>query len=292
MIVPGRREFVTALACSLVFPQLRAIAGKRVAVLDWALMETMLAIGCIPIAGVAVSDWNKSNLGPRLPAGVADLGLSPEINFELLATLEPDLIIMSPFVEQLQPALERIAPVWKLSVFEPASAPLAHQQELTRKLGDRLGRSDEAGKYLAMAEQTLDQCRERILARSGPRVLLVNFVDARHVRVYGGNGLYENVLDRIGLVNGWTGHTNYWGYATVGIERLATTAELTLIAFDPIPPDALQTLQGSPLWTQLPFVKAGHFLILPSVLMFGALPSALRLARLLSDHLYANAGVS
>jgi len=282
----GRRGFLTTLACSTVLPPLRAIAdtGMRVAVLDWALMETMLAIGCTPIGGVAVSDWNRSDMGPRLAPSVADLGLSPEINFELLASLGPDLIIMSPFVEQLQPALERIAPVWNLSVFERAATPLEHQRELTRKIGGRLGRIGETDRYLAAAERTLNQCRAHILARPRPPVLLVNFVDARHVRVYGGNGLYQNVLDRIGLVNAWTGQTNYWGYATVGVERLATTADLNLIAFEPIPADALPTLESSPLWTELPFVKAGHFSILPSVLMFGALPSALRLARLLSEH--------
>jgi iron complex transport system substrate-binding protein len=256
----------------------------RVAVLDWALMETVLAIGCTPIAGVAVSDWNRSDMGPHLAPSVADLGLSPEINFELLASLEPDLIIMSPFVEQLQPALERIAPVWNLSVFERAATPLEHQRELTRKIGGRLGRIGETDRYLAAAARTLNHCRAHILARPRPPVLLVNFVDARHVRVYGGNGLYQNVLDSIGLVNAWMGQTNYWGYATVGVERLATTADLNLIAFEPIPADALPTLESSPLWTELPFVKARHFSILPSVLMFGALPSALRLARLLSEH--------
>jgi iron complex transport system substrate-binding protein len=287
MTRPGRRGFLASVAFFAAVPPLRATAGMgmRVAALDWALMETMLAIGCTPVAGVAVSDWNRSDMGPHLPPSVADLGLSPEIDFELLATLEPDLIVMSPFVEQLQPALERIAPVWNVSVFERAASPLGHQRELTRKIGRRLGRTVEADRYLEAAERTLDQRRARALARPRRPVLLVNFVDARHVRVYAGNGLYQNVLDRIGLANAWTGQTNYWGYATVGIERLATTAELDLIAFQPIPADALPTLESSPLWTELPFVKAGHVSILPGVLMFGALPSALRLSRLLDEHL-------
>jgi iron complex transport system substrate-binding protein len=283
---PGRREFIACLALTPVLPRLaEAAAGpSRVAVLDWALMETMLAIGRPPIAVVAASDWNRSGMGPPLLPGVADLGLSPEINFELLASLKPDLIVMSPFVDQLEPALGRIARTWNLSVFEPAAAPLQHQRELTRMLGARLGGADEAERYVADAELNLDEIRRRIGARPKRPVLLVNFIDARHVRVYGGSGLYQNVLDRIGLVNAWTGQTNYWGYATIGIERLATTSDLQLIAFEPIPADAQATLERSPLWRQLPFVKAGRVSILPSVLMFGALPSALRLARLLDDH--------
>jgi len=280
-----RREFLNFLTLSSLLPQLAAAANIRVAVLDWALMETMFAIEYVPIAVVAASDWYRGNMGPRLPAGVADLGLSPEINFELLASLKPDLILMSPFVEQLEPALKRIAPTWDLSVFEPAESPLLYQRQLTQMIGARLGRVAATEQFLAEAERTLDQCRAHLVTRSARPVLLVNFIDARHVRVYGGNGLYQNVLDRIGLVNAWKGQTNYWGYVTVGIERLATNGDLHLIAFEPIPPDSRSTLQRSPLWSELPFVRAGHLSILPGVLMFGALPSALRLACFLDEYL-------
>jgi len=288
-----RRQFLAGLTLSPLVTGLVEAAGRpRAAVLDWALLETTLAIGHPPIAVVAGKDWNSSNMGPRLPANVADLGLSPEINFELLASLKPDLIVMSPFVEQLEPVLRRIAPTWNLSVFEHAATPLQHQRELTRKLGVRLGRSAETERYLAETDRRFDAIRARLASRSKRLVLLANFIDARHVRVYGGSGLYQNVLDRLGLVNAWTGETNYWGYATVGIERLATVSDLEMIAFDPVPPDARTTLARSPLWTQLPFVKAGRVSMLPSVLMFGALPSALRLAELLDEELSVRARTS
>jgi iron complex transport system substrate-binding protein len=283
--VLNRRDFLALLTLPALMPR-KAAAGMRVAVLDWALMETMLAVGATPLAVVAADDWNREGLGARLPAGVADLGLSPEINFELLASLQPELIVMSPFVAQLKPVLQRIAPVWEVSVFEAAGRPLAHQFELTRRIGDRLGRGRETDAYLAMATQRFAEYRERLGARKIGPVLLVNFVDARHVRVYGGNGLYQNVLEMLGLVNAWKGQTNYWGYATVGVEQLATKEDLHLIAFEPVPPDARPTLQRSPLWAELPFIRAGHFVTLPSVLMFGALPSALRLAELLDGYLH------
>jgi ABC-type Fe3+-hydroxamate transport system substrate-binding protein len=144
---------------------------------------------------------------------------------------------------------------------------------------------DAARSFLAGAERRFDAYRSRIAALHPLPVLLVNFMDGRHVRVYGGSGLYQNVLERIGVTNAWTGETNYWGFSTVGIERLATREDLRLIAFEPIPADTRPTLERSPLWSRLPFVKAGHVSVLPSVLMFGAMPSALRFARLLVEHL-------
>jgi iron complex transport system substrate-binding protein len=158
---------------------------------------------------------------------------------------------------------------------------LAQPRLLTKTLGERLGCVEASRAFLADADRLLDSYRTRVAALNSLPVLLVNFIDARHVRVYGGAGLYQNVLDRIGVTNAWTGETNYWGYATVGIEKLATTRDLRLIAFEPIPADAQPTLRLSPLWTRLPFVMAGHVSELPTVFMFGAMLSALRFARLL-----------
>ena len=96
------------------------------------------------------------------------------------------------------------------------------------------------------------------------------------------------MLDRLGLTNAWTGETNYWGFNTIGLERLATMpADVRLIAFEPIPPDVPQMQAASPLWQSLPFVAAGRTSVLPGVLMFGMLPSALRFAELLTAHLEA-----
>jgi iron complex transport system substrate-binding protein len=284
--VLDRRSFLTSLTAATLSQRLSAAeVGLRVASLDWALAETMIALGQKPIAIVAAGDWDRFVVEPPLPSGVVDLGLQQEINFELLASLKPDLILTSPFLQDADPILEKIGATLKLSIFEKGTKPLAQPKELMRILGERLARAEAARNFLGKAEETFESHRSRIASLRPLPVLLVNFIDARHVRVYGGAGLYQNVLDRIGVVNAWTAETNYWGYSTVGIEKLATTKNLRLIAFEPIQPDARPTLERSPLWSRLPFVKAGQVSVLPSVLMFGAMPSALRFARLLVDHL-------
>ncbi|HEV2269205.1 MAG TPA: ABC transporter substrate-binding protein [Steroidobacteraceae bacterium] len=269
----------------------RAFAGARrlrVAALDWALAETMLALRYNPVALVAAGDWNRFVVEPALPPGIADVGLQQQVNFELLAALQPDLILTSPFSQQIEPVLRRIAPTERFSVFAPSPVPLRTAQSLMRALGGRLGRTAEAAEFLRAANAQLDAYRERVRVLRPPPVLLINFVDARHARVYGGAGLFQNVLDRIGVSNAWTGATNYWGFTTVGIERLATNVDLRLMVFDPVPADVRPTLSQSPLWLELPFVRAGHVARLPPVLMFGAMPAALRFARLLMQTLERN----
>lgn len=284
----NRRSFISSLAIAALLQRFAtAETGLRVASLDWALAETMMALGQVPIAIVAASDWDRFVVEPPLPRGVVDLGLQQGINFELLASLKPDLILTSPFVQDAEPILKKIGKTLNLSIFEKGTLPLERPLFLTKSLGELLGRSQAATAYLSDAERMLDSYRNRVAILHSLPVLLVNFIDPRHVRVYGGSGLYQNVLDRIGIANAWTGATNYWGYSTVGIEKLATTKNLRLIVFEPIPPDAHATLQGSPLWSRLPFVEAEQVSFLPTVFMFGAMPSALRFARLLVEKLEA-----
>jgi len=277
----GRREALGLAALWLVPREADASTNLRVASMDWALTETMLALGRKPLAIVAAVDWRRFVVEPALPAGVADLGLQQEINLELLASLEPNLILSSPFLANLEPALQRIAKTVSLSIFEKAALPLSQPRVLAEKLGLLLDCEAAARRYLALAEQKFDEYRKRVAGLGTRPVLLVNFIDARHVRVYGGSGLFQNVLDRLGVVNAWTGATNYWGFSTLGIEQLATDKDLRLITFEPIPADALPTLERSPLWSMLPFVRAKRVSVLPAVFMFGAMPSALRFARLL-----------
>lgn len=216
-----RREFVTALGLASLAPFMPSLplfggdkSSLRVASLDWALAETMLALNHKPVAMVDAASWNRFVVEPPLPPGIADIGLSTEINFELLAALKPDLILTSPFVQELEPALRRIAETMEISVFEQSTMPFAQQKMLTHVLGERLGRNEAAEALLSAAEQQFDSYRQRISALHPLPVLLVNFMDGRHVRVYGGSGLYQNVLQRIGVVNAWTGER------TIGATRL------------------------------------------------------------------------
>ena len=266
-----------------------AQAPLRIASLDYALTETLLVLGHPPIAQTAAGDWVKWVVEPPLPDGVADLGSSLEVNFERLALLTPDLILTTDYVARQEAALSRIAPVQRMTLYAEGAEPLERASAITLDLGRRLGRDDAARTYLRQVDALFTTCRARLASARPTPVILVNFMDARHVRVYGGTGLYQAVLDRIGLTNAFRGATNYWGFATVGIEELATDADVRLIAFEPLPPDTMPTLAESPLWRGLPFVKAGAVSVLPPVLMFGALPSAARFADLLTEALTGTA---
>lgn len=289
--VIGRRSLLLASAAAAIAGPVRATTPRRrLAVMDYGLAETLIRLGCPPTALIAAQDWARWVVEPSLPAGTVNLGTSREPNLELLQALRPETILSTPYLAGIHHRLERIAPVISLPIYVPEGRPLALAGEAADRLGRLIGDEAAAGRLAAEAEALFAQIRAASSGRQLPPIYLVNFMDQRHVRVYGARSLFDDVLRRIGLANAWTGTTNYWGFATVGIEALQTGREALLIYFDPVPPGVLAALARNPIWQSLSFVRAGRVHGLPPVLMFGCVPSAMRFARLVGDKLLGEHG--
>lgn len=282
------RGMAAAGMTAIIAPRVFALGKyRRIVSLDYALASTLLSIGARPIGVASLADWGRWVVDPPMPDDVVDIGSSWEINFELLTVLKPDLILTTPYLEALRPRLETFAPVLSIPVYNGDGKPvLPAARKATETVGDAIGLGAEARAFLARAEATFDACR----ARLGPdtdRVLLVNMMDNRHVRIFGAPGLYHGVLERLGIGNAWTGTGNYWGFETLGIEALAAYADpdIRLFAFEPLPAGVLAKLETSPIWQALPAARPGRFGVLPGVLMFGMIREAMRFAEIITERL-------
>ena len=282
------RRFLLQFAAASVIPAplFAQSIGPRVVSLDYGLASTLLSLGLPPIGISDLADWDRWVVEPPMPKSVVDIGSSFEVNLEILVTLKPDIILTTPYLDELLPKLQSVAKVVRLEVFTPGiGSILPAAIAATRKLAGELGRENEAEQFLARADAFFERCGSRLAGKNLPPVALVNFMDARHVRIYSSPGLFHNVLERIGVRNAWTRESNYWGFETIGIEDLSkiTDPDARLIAFDPVPPDVLPKLAQSPLWNRLAFARPGHLSILPPALMFGMVNEAMRFAGLLTD---------
>lgn len=287
MSIDRRSFLIGASALSATVSSAFAAGASRIVSLDYAAAETLISLGLPPV-GVQSSDrWNRWVVEPILPGTVANVGQDLAVNLEVIAALKPDLITTTPYTDSLRGRLEPIAPVHKVSVYNESGTPLKNAYVETETLGQLTELSMEADNYLKEADAEFAQLRNQMAKRERPPVALVNFMDRRHVRVYGQSSLYQNVLDRIGLVNAWDRPTNYWGFATVGLEELArhAPADMHLIAFEPIIEAIKPTLASSPIWQTMPVVQQGNYQVFPAVLTFGMVPSALRFARLISNYM-------
>ncbi|MFG1391581.1 ABC transporter substrate-binding protein [Xanthobacter agilis] len=278
----SRRGFVAAASTLLAAPAW-ATAPRRVVAFDWGIVETLLGLGVVP-AGVAEADEYDHWVGePALPPGVADVGLRLEPNLEAVARLKPDLIVITPQLEALEPTLARIAPTLNLAVFAAEGDVWGRARQVALTLAEATGRPEAGARLLAAADGAIAAARPRVAPLAGRPLYLASFVDARHVRVYGRGALFDAVLARLGLSNAFSGPATFWGFATFGLEHLAAPADARLLIFEPVPPEARETMAHGPLWRRLPMVEAGRVGLLAPVWSFGGLVSAMRFARVLAD---------
>ncbi|MFG1478730.1 ABC transporter substrate-binding protein [Xanthobacter sp. V4C-4] len=279
----SRRAVVAAASLVLAGPA-GAAPPARVVAFDWGIVETLLGLGVVPAGMAEAAEYRRWVGEPAVPAGVADVGLRLEPNLEAVARLRPDLIVITPQLEALQPVLARIAPTLSLAIFAPDGDVWERARQVAMALARATGRPQAGDRLLAAAEAALVAARPVVAPLAGRPLYLASFVDARHVRVYGRGSLFDAVMGKLGLANAFTAPASFWGFATFGLEHLAAPADAALLIFEPVPPEARATLAHGPLWRRLPMVEAGRVGLLPPVWSFGGLVSAMRFARVLADH--------
>lgn len=283
---PISRRALIAAGAALALPGLARAGSQRAATLDWAILETLLVLGHPPVAATELIQFREIAVEPPVPDSVADLGLRGLPNLETLLLARPDIIFNSNFYVALEPQLARIAPVESFSLYLPGRAPYEPMAAMTRAIATRLGIPEAADALLARAEADFAKMHSRLNMISQP-VLPLNFGDARHFRTFGFDSMIGEALPRLGLKNAWTEPTSYSATAPVGIEALARYKDAFIAVIGPTPPDVEPVLARSPFWRALPAVKARRVLQLDPVDPFGAIPSSLRFARLLTEALEA-----
>ncbi|MBY3046807.1 ABC transporter substrate-binding protein [Rhizobium leguminosarum] len=285
MAVFSRRQFLAGAAALLSAPaRLRAAEGLRVATLDWALLETLLAIGANVVAATELRQFREVAVTPDVPATTADLGLRGTPNFEVLRFVRPDLIFNSNFYAWADQRMRGVAPVESHAIYKPGESPFSLAEQATLAIGERL--------QLATARQLteelaarLDHHRALLAAGDGRPVIPINLGDARHFRVFGSDSMFGEVLKRVGLTNAWQAQTSYSAAAPVGIEIFASMPDAWIVMIPPHPADALATLATSSFWNALPAVREKRVLMLGSINPYGALPAAGRFADFLAEGL-------
>ena len=268
------------LAVALSLPLAQA-APQRIITVDWTVAETLLLLGVTPLGVAQKAAYDDWVAAPALPAEVVDVGLRMQPNRELLAALQPDLIILSSFYNSIRPTLQQIAPVASVALYQPGEDLWQRLFTATREVAALVGRQRQGERLLQRLQQQLtaiDQC----LASRRP-LLVVQFIDARHLRVYGANSLFHAVLQQLHLPNAWQRPTNDWGFSTATLEELAAYPEARLLVVEPLPLGVAEQLQHSGLWPLIPAVREQRVATVPAVWSYGGLAAASRFARELAQ---------
>lgn len=261
--------------------------AERVAVLDWELAQTLVALGIEPVGVAGAAGYREWVEYPPLPAEAIDLGRRTEPSMTALRNVAPDLIVMSDHYDRGRERLELIAPVMALTMVEAGTDPIVHGLEVARRMAQRLGREEAFAALQKRLHEALDRLRDevRLNGRTGESVYVIQLRDASHARVFGEGSFVQGVLDRAGLTNAWTGPTNFWGFGLVELTRLDVPAD-HLVVIGPVPRRAERMMQDSPVWQALAPVRQGRVHRLEPVWFGGGPPSTIRFADLLARALH------
>ena len=253
----------------------------RVASLNWSLTETLLALDVTPVAAAELPGYREWVGFPALPAHTVDVGRRMEPNLTVLAGARPDLILSSAHYRRGGQRLRGIAPVLELDIYCPHAEAVEEALEVAAELAERLDRPAAMARLRSRLQRSVGALAERVAQLPpGQSVYVVQFRDAGHVRVFGGRGLFQGVLDRAGLANAWAGEANFWGFAVAELVQLDRPAQ-HLVVIEPVPAAAETMMRCSPVWQALPVVRHGRVHRLPPVWAYGGVASAARFSELL-----------
>lgn len=288
---PSRRAFLKMAGVLPLAGAAHAFDYRRIVALDKVAAHTLLVLGIVPIAAGAIGTY--APLGITLPGSVIEIGVPIEPNLELLQSIRPDLFLTHFDAPRVRRRLERIAPTVVMDIYRGDGRTFDHARSEMLRVALLLGKADAARDTLGRVDAKLFECRAALAGRVTRPVYLVQLgSDGRHVTVFGANSIMQNVFERLGVRNAWTGPTGLYGQRSVGVEALAGNRDARLIHID-YGGDSqapLRRLAGSPFWSHLPFVKENRIGSMPAFDVYGGFPTAERFARLLTESLLSGTG--
>lgn len=252
------------------------------ATLDWTVAETLIALGEAPLAVGDAAHYAIWVGEPKLPADILDLGVRLQPNPEQIWRLaqspqaQPLIFINTGFYAQTATMLRRFGQVHQVD-FAKEDEAWQNVVNATQQVAQLIGKPQAAEALLQRYWQKIREITPAVAPFTARPVALVQFIDSRHLRIYGKNSLFGAVLTQLGVENAWQEAVNSWGFSTIEVTQLASLPpQSRFVVIKPYPANIQHALAHNTLWQKL--AMAQDPLILPSIWTFGAIPSAQRFA--------------
>ncbi|ROS00150.1 iron complex transport system substrate-binding protein [Sinobacterium caligoides] len=269
-------------------PQKLPALPERVAVLNWDLAEQVIELGVTPIAMPEINAYKEWVIQPTVPKGVQDIGSRIEPNFQLLAQLHPDLIIIaSPQLDLLE-RLEKIAPVLYYHTYSATHDNAATAISNFQHIAAALGRSEVAEKRLTEMRQRLAELKQQLLTAYGgklPKVSTFRFASTTSVYLFGDNSMAQYALSQLGISPALHLPATQWGATQQRLMALRDIGDATALYFTPFAQQ--QALEKTILWQAMPFVRQHRVHAVAPVWNYGGAISIQYLAEALAESLLA-----
>ena len=260
---------------------------ERVVALNWSMAENLVELGIEPVGVADIAGYRKWVVQPGLPDSTVNVGKRSEPNMERIASLEPDVIILSTDQAGLADKMSRVAPVLFFDAFRADHSNARRAKAIFVELGRLFQREDRARQKLRMLEARFIWLRGRVRDHFGdelPEVTSLGFASPTVVRVFGRNGMPWYVLRQLGLESAMPQPRSQWGQTQREVADLSRiNRDDVLLYFRPtvLAGDLLE----KPLWNALPVVEAGRVAPVEPTWVYGGAMSLRYLAENMTDAL-------
>lgn len=269
---------------------------ERVVALEWTYVENLLALGVQPV-GVADIEGYQSwvDIPVALNEEVTDVGRRQEPNLELIAELEPDLILTASFrAANNFEELNAIAPTIAFNPYPDPELNISQFDEMLETfatIAEVIGRETEGEQVLSqLADRFAEAQTALIEAGSIEETFILSQAwianDVATFRLFTDNAMAVQILEQIGLENAWDDAPQLFGFTEISFEGFAGIGDTNF--FYVAQADANDVFAESPLWNGLPFVQSDRdYYLGGDVWLFGGPLSA----ELLVDTILESMGV-
>lgn len=233
---------------------------QRIVVLEYSFVDTLAAVGVAPV-GIA-DDNKRDSIVPAYADVIGDdwvsVGLRREPSLEVIASLQPDLIIADTSRhEAVYEALSEIAPT---IVFDSLTGTYEVALEAAKTIAHAIGKDEAMAARLAEHETIMQGYKAEIGDVSGLSAQF--FID-------NGQGIYlHSPVSYNGSLLAWFGFSNTMpmpdghsydeAIVETSLEQLSEINPDILIRGKYVDPGLTESWAGQPLWDNLAAVKAGQ----------------------------------
>lgn len=235
-------------------------APKRVAALNWDLVENVIALGVAPVASCEIEAYQTWVREPAMPAGVIDVGSRTAPNVGLIESSKPDVIFITGSQRALIPALTKIAPTVCLE--NTLATGLNEALEAWRQfamMGAILSRPEAVTALHTQLTLRLDFYRQKIAVafdHQPIQIQVIRFSTPTTVFVYGPNSIADFVVRALGASQPYVMEPTAYGLQSVRIRALGNLENAYVIYVGHVPFE--HKVLNSILWTATPFARKGR----------------------------------
>lgn len=263
---------------------------ERFVTLDWAIAETLTALGEKPITFGDAKDYNRWTNGVALPKHIQDIEIHLEANPTQISRIYSSLkgksftFINSSLYTQATPLLKKQAQKVEVIRFFHDGDAWINIIDATKRISEIIHKPDAFEILLTQYSHTINKISPLMEPYLDRPIALVQFIDSSHLRIYAQNSHFGSVLKQLGFKNAWQGSYNHWGFETIEVSQLSQLAKNSrIVVIKPLPSNVAMAMKYNVLWQKLDMARDP--LILPDIWTLGGIPSAQRFAEAFSHAL-------